>query len=98
MSTINHVSQAALRIRPVRRLTLVAALVLLTAAALTAGIVAFSSSNAASTPSHAEIQRQLEAVSGPRYGLARPAATPTRAQLEQQLQAVNGARYHQPRP
>jgi hypothetical protein len=105
MSTLHHTSQAGLRIRPGRRLTVLAALVVMAAASLTVVLVASevdSSTTRSAQPSHVAPQRQLEAVSGPRYGLSRPAArgsdnpTLSRAQVTRELQAVAGARYRQP--
>jgi hypothetical protein len=101
MSTINHTSQAALRIHPGRRLTVLAALLALVAvAAVTIAIVASGTGSQASRsapPSHAELERQLESVAGPRYGVTRPgASTPSVAKPADQLQAVAGPRYRQP--
>lgn len=107
MSTLQHTpQQAAFR----NRLALVV-IVAGAIAALTVALIASSNgpsswlgiSRAAQVhPSQAQIQRELAAVSGPRYGLVRPASgaparTETDSQRSQrQLQAVAGARYRQP--
>jgi hypothetical protein len=58
-------------------------------------------SGSQSAPSQAQIQRQLEAVAGPRYGVVRatpavPAANVPSGSPRRQLEAVAGARYNQP--
>lgn len=97
MSTLQHTLQPAFRNR--------LALVIVLAGALAAVTVALivSSSNSASIgapaqPSQVALERQLESVSGARFGVRRPTPSPAAAQAspERQLQAVASARYHQP--
>jgi hypothetical protein len=99
MSTLQHTLQPALR----NRLTLIV-LLAGAAAALTIALIVSSGSSASSSapaavhPSQAQIERQLESVAGPRYGVQRPGspAASTTATPQSQLQAVAGARYGQP--
>lgn len=108
MSTLQHTfNNSNLRTRMVLAVVL--------AGAIAALMVALFSSNRGSAdplslpsgssgqPSQAEIERQLEAVAGPRYGYgvvrAQPAAPAVRTPKEspqRQLEAVAGPRYHQP--
>jgi hypothetical protein len=90
MSTLQHITQPVFRTR--------LALVVLAAATLAAVtvtlIIAAAGSSTPAAPSVSP-QKQLEAVSGARYGITRVGAEARQAP-EQQLQAVAGARYHQP--
>ena len=97
MSTLQHTLQPAFRNRLALVIVLAGAF-----AALTVALIV-SSSNSASIGSPAQLspaalERQLESVSGARFGVPRPTPSPAAAQAspERQLQAVAGARYHQP--
>jgi hypothetical protein len=99
MSTLQHTLQPALR----NRLTLIVLLAGAAAALTIALIVSSGSSVSSSVPSgahtsQAQIQRQLESVAGPRYGVQRPGSpvSGATASPERQLQAAAGARYGQP--
>jgi hypothetical protein len=92
MSTLQHTLQPAFRNRLALMIVLAGAL-----AALTVALIVSSSSSsspaAQAQPSKASIQRQLESVSGARYGISRPGAVVRHMSPQQQLQAVAGARY-----
>ena len=104
MSTFQHTLNSNFRTR-------LALLVLLGAAVAALMVVMISSSggNASSLsfpsgsqaqPSQAQVERQLEAASGPRYGVVRPgapvASTKSPQSPQDQLEAVAGPRFHQP--
>jgi len=95
MSTLQHTLQPAVRNRVALLVVLAGALAALTVAL----IVSSGGSDAvvsAPQPSHAAIQRQLESVSGARYGTVRPAAAASQGVSPQgQLEALAGARYQQ---
>jgi hypothetical protein len=106
MSTLQHTPQQALRVRS-QRLALAGLVMLVAAAAATVVlIVGGSSSHPGTGVMHGTPQQQLQAVSGPRYGVTRSDASTaapgtgitalTRAHLNHELQAVAGARYKQP--
>jgi hypothetical protein len=95
MSTLQHTLQPAFRNRLALLVVLAGALAALTVALIVAG----SGSSSVSGPAHASqatIERQLQAVSGARYGIQRPAVATQRVNPQQQLQAAAGARYRQP--
>jgi hypothetical protein len=108
MSTLQHTSQPAIRTRLALVVVIAGAVAVLVIALLVANSGGLESLSAPSgAPPHlsqAQIERQLEAVSGPRYGVVRPATSspspaPAQAQAsnpQEQLQAVAGARYRQP--
>jgi hypothetical protein len=105
MSTFQHTLNSNFRTRLALLVVLAAAV-----AALMVVMISSSGGNASSLsfpsgshaqPSHAQVERQLQAASGPRYGVVRPevaaAASSTSTQSPQdQLEAVAGPRYHQP--
>jgi hypothetical protein len=104
MSTFQHTLNSNFRTRLALLVVLAAAV-----AALMVVMISSSGGNASSLsfpsgsnaqPSHAQVERQLEAASGPRYGVVRPevsVASSTSTQSPQdQLEAVAGPRYHQP--
>jgi hypothetical protein len=93
MSTLQHTLQPAFRNRLALMVVLAGALAALTVALIISS-GSSSSTAAQAAPSHATIQRELESVSGARYGITRP-GTPVAPRLtpQQQLQAVAGARY-----
>jgi hypothetical protein len=93
MSTLQHTLQPALR----NRLTLIV-LLAGAVAALTITLILANGNAVPSSAAPVSPQQQLEAVAGPRYGLAGPALS-VKSQTttpERQLQAVAGARYGQP--
>jgi hypothetical protein len=97
MSTLQHTIQPVLRTRIAFVVLAVAAVAALTVVL----IVSAGSSNSVGSqpqPTKAELQRQLQSVSGARYELKPPTPTPaagTRISPQRQLEAVAGARYHQ---
>jgi hypothetical protein len=109
MSTLQHTyTNSSLRTR-----TRMALAVVVAGAIAAALMVALISSNRGSAdplsvpsassgqPGQAQVERQLEAVAGPRYGVVRaqPAAPAVRTPKEspqRQLEAVAGPRYGQP--
>jgi hypothetical protein len=105
MSTLQHTyNNSNLRTRM--------ALAVVLAGAMAALMVALISSNRGSAdslslpsrssgqPSQAQVERQLEAVAGPRYGVraqpAAPAVGMPKESPQRQLEAVAGPRYQQP--
>jgi hypothetical protein len=93
MSTLQHTLQPAFRSRVALLVIAAAAL-----AALTVTLIIATSSSTPSAPaahpSQAAIQRQLESVSGARYGIQRPGTVAQpRLTPQQQLQAVASERY-----
>jgi hypothetical protein len=99
MSTLQHTLQPAFRNRLALVVLLAAAMAALTVTLIIAnGGSSSGSGGAVVQPSQAAIQRQLEAVSGPRYGIKPPQATSARAKHlspQEQLEAVAGPRYGQ---
>lgn len=94
MSTLQHTLQPAVRNRVALLVVLAGALAALTVAL----IVSSGGSDAvvsAPQPTHAAIQRQLESVSGARYGTVRPATASRGVSPQRQLEALAGARYQQ---
>jgi hypothetical protein len=97
MSTLQHIQQ-----HPVRtRLALVVVVTGAVAALIVALVIARGAGSISAPsqphPSQATIERQLEAVSGARYGITRADAPPAQtATPQQQLARVAGARYQQP--
>jgi hypothetical protein len=99
MSTLQHTLQPAFR----NRLALVIVLAGAIAALTLALIISANGSSSAGLPAisgHGTPAQQLQAVSGPRYGVQRPTAPASSATKsispQRQLQAVAGPRYRQP--
>ena len=92
MSTLQHTLQPAFRSRVALVVIAAAALAALTVTLIIAASNSTSSAPAAH-PSQATLQRQLESVSGARYGIQRPGTVVHRLTPQQQLQAVANARY-----
>jgi hypothetical protein len=102
MSTLQHTLQPAFRNRLALMVVLAGAIAALTVTLIVA-TGSSSSLGSRSAPSFAEsqrAQRQLQAVSGARFGIRPPVAPATAAKVrispQHQLQAVAGARYRQP--
>jgi hypothetical protein len=114
MSTLQHTPKQALSIGSHSHLAIAALLALTATAAITITLIASGGNSSSIGVSglgtgviHGTPRQELQVVSGPRYGLARPSASPaaahqdetaspTQAQRAKQLQAVAGARYLQP--
>ena len=90
MSTLQHITQPVFRTR-----LALAVLAAATVAALTVVLIVAAAGSSSSAGPSVSPQKQLEALSGARYGITRPSAAPAQTP-EQQLQAVAGPRYHQP--
>jgi hypothetical protein len=97
MSTLQHTQQHPVRTRLALVVVLTGAVAALIVALVIASAGGSTSAPSQPHPSQATIDRQLEAVSGARYGITRPGAAPTQSATPQrQLEAVAGARYQQP--
>ena len=96
MSTLQHIAQPVFRTRAMLAIVMAGAVVAMTIALIVSGSGSASSvlNSGNAHPSQAEITRQLESVSGARYGTVRPGTPAAITQTpQQQLEAVAGARY-----